>query len=274
MMSPAFVDDWNRWRSKRLGWLRSTAGPASLTTTFWPEQGERLPGIPGVWSFVDGDTFLTLDDGEDARVQGETRSGTLMAHTAGFGPKIRLADRTVQVTMRLGRRGVRVFDHSRADAVETVDVFDPSPSWAVEGAFTPLPDAATAPFDFELEPEPRELPIPGTVSFELAGTRIETTPFLDVGGLQLVFSDQTTGKETRPPSRFLYITPPDDLRSAATVAVDFNRAFLPPCAFSNEFNCPLPPPGHRLPARVDAGESWVRWSPGFGPAGGAALEEA
>jgi uncharacterized protein (DUF1684 family) len=233
-----------------------------------------VPGVPAVWTFEGEATFLTLDDGEQARVQGAPQSGTIEAQTAGrrAGPKIRLGDVTVQVTVRLGRRGVRVFEHARAEAVETVDVFEPSPSWAVAGEFTPLPGAATVPFSFELEPEPRDLPIPGTVSFELSGIRFETTPFLDVGGLQLVFSDQTTGKDTRPPSRFLYITPPDDLGSPASVTVDFNRAFLPPCAFSNEFNCPLPPPAHRFPVRVEAGESWVRWSPGFGPAGGAELE--
>jgi uncharacterized protein (DUF1684 family) len=261
------ADDWSRWRSKRLGWLRSAAGPASLVATLWPEDGERLPGISGVWTFEDGHTFLALDAGVEAVVERIPRSGTLVAQTADqtAGPKIRLDDRTIQVIVRLGRRGVRVFDHSRADAVETVDAFDPSPSWALEGEFTPLPEASTVPFSFELDSAPRELPIPGTVSFELSGTRFETTPFLDVGGLQLVFADQTTGTETRPPCRFLYITPPDDLRSAASVNLDFNRAFLPPCSFSNEYNCPLPPPGHRFPMRVDAGESWVQWSPGFGP---------
>jgi uncharacterized protein (DUF1684 family) len=244
--------------------------------TLWPEQGERLPGIPGVWTFEDGHAFLTLDTGVEATAQRTPQRGTLVALTAGqsAGPKIRLADRTVQVVLRQGRHGLRVFDHARAGAVETVDTFDQSPTWALEGEFTPLPEASTIPFSFELDPEPRDLPVPGTVSFELAGTHVETTPFLDVGGLQLVFADLTTGKETRPPCRFLYIEPPDDLRSAATVTVDFNRAFLPPCSFSNEFNCPLPPPGHRFPVRVDAGESWVRWSPGFGPAEGSALEEA
>jgi uncharacterized protein (DUF1684 family) len=270
------AEEWSRWRSKRLGWLRSAAGPASLVATFWPENGERLPGIPGVWTFEDGHTFLALDTGVEAQVQRIPRSGTLVAHSPdqSAGPKIRLDDRTVQVIVRQGRHGIRVFDHSRAGAVETVDAFDQSPSWALEGEFRPLPEASTVPFSFELEPEPRDLPIPGTVSFDLGGTRVETTPFLDVGGLQLVFADRTTGPETRPPCRFLYITPPEDPHSATTVTVDFNRAFLPPCAFSNEYSCPVPPPSHRFPVRLDAGESWVRWSPGFGPAEGAALEEA
>jgi uncharacterized protein len=238
-------------------------------TTLWLEQEARLPGIPGVWTFEDGITSLALDDGEEARVRGEERFGSIVAHAADqpVGPKIRLRDRTVQVIVRQGRRGVRVFDHSRAGAVETIDAFEPSEKWAVDGTFTPLPEASTASFDFETG-SPRELPIPGTVGFLLHGVSIEALPLLDGGSLQLVFSDLTTGKETRPPCRFLYIEPPDDLRRPARVTLDFNRAFLPPCAFSNEYNCPLPPPAHRFSFRVDAGESWVRWADGVGPAGG------
>jgi uncharacterized protein (DUF1684 family) len=40
------------------------------------------------------------------------------------------------------------------------------------------------------------------------------------------------------------------------VQLDFNRAYLPPCAFSDEFNCPLPPGDHRFDAEVTAGETW------------------
>jgi uncharacterized protein (DUF1684 family) len=41
------------------------------------------------------------------------------------------------------------------------------------------------------------------------------------------------------------------------VALDFNRAVLPPCAFSDAFICPLPPPGNVLPFPVTAGEKQV-----------------
>jgi uncharacterized protein (DUF1684 family) len=82
-------------------------------------------------------------------------------------------------------------------------------------------------------------------------------PLLDEGSLLLVFADGTTGKGSRPPSRFLLITPPPEgLDHSGTVQLDFNRAFLPPCAFSDEFNCPLPPSHHRFDEDVTAGETW------------------
>ena len=45
---------------------------------------------------------------------------------------------------------------------------------------------------------------------------------------------------------------------AGRTAIDFNRAYLPPCAFSDQFVCPLPAPGNRLPVRIAAGERAAR----------------
>jgi uncharacterized protein (DUF1684 family) len=96
--------------------------------------------------------------------------------------------------------------------------------------------------------------------FELAGHVYQTKPFLDAGELLLVFADRTSGKSSKAPGRFLMIAPPaSGLTLGGPVTLDFNRAVLPPCAFSDEFNCPLPPAEHRFETAVIAGERWVRW---------------
>src|SRR5206468_12716298 len=63
-------------------------------------------------------------------------------------------------------------------------------------------------------------------------------------------SDLTAGKETYPAGRFLYSAMPRD----GEVVLDFNKAYSPPCAFTDYATCPLPPPQNRLPVRVEAGE--------------------
>jgi uncharacterized protein (DUF1684 family) len=50
--------------------------------------------------------------------------------------------------------------------------------------------------------------------------------------------------------RFLFVAPNAD----GTITLDFNRAVLPPCAFSYAFNCPLPPKQNRFPFAIEAGE--------------------
>ncbi|MDQ1589073.1 MAG: uncharacterized protein QOJ77_2238, partial [Microbacteriaceae bacterium] len=42
-----------------------------------------------------------------------------------------------------------------------------------------------------------------------------------------------------------------------TIILDFNRAVLPPCAFSYAFNCPMPPKQNRFTVPIEAGEKNV-----------------
>ena len=68
--------------------------------------------------------------------------------------------------------------------------------------------------------------------------------------LQIVFADETNDSETYSVGRFLFVVPNPD----GTVTLDFNLAVLPPCAFSYNFNCPIPPKQNRLPFPIRAGE--------------------
>ncbi|MCW2642269.1 MAG: uncharacterized protein JWP76_4575 [Dactylosporangium sp.] len=56
-------------------------------------------------------------------------------------------------------------------------------------------------------------------------------------------------------ARFLFVPLPSE---AGPVTLDFNRAQLPPCAFSDAFICPLPPRQNILPFAVEAGEQQAR----------------
>ena len=76
--------------------------------------------------------------------------------------------------------------------------------------------------------------------------------------LQLVFGDATNGDSTYSVGRFLFVAPNAD----GTITLDFNRAVLPPCAFSYAFNCPLPPKQNRFPVPITAGEKNVLASDG------------
>jgi uncharacterized protein len=71
--------------------------------------------------------------------------------------------------------------------------------------------------------------------------------------LQLVFADSTNGDSTYSVGRFLFVAPNAD----GTITLDFNRAILPPCAFSYNFNCPLPPKQNRFGVPIEAGEKNV-----------------
>ena len=93
---------------------------------------------------------------------------------------------------------------------------------------------------------------PGAVVFEQDGAsfRLEAVDEGD-GRLFLIFSDRTAGHESYPAARFLYA---DAASANGTTVVDFNKAYNPPCAFSNFTTCPVAPPQNVLKLRIEAGE--------------------
>lgn len=91
----------------------------------------------------------------------------------------------------------------------------------------------------------------GFVTFDLGGAkqRLDVTQESD-GGLFITFRDATSGKTTYGAGRFLDTAPPENGR----VALDFNRCYSPPCAWSEFTLCPLPPKGNHMTIAIEAGE--------------------
>jgi uncharacterized protein (DUF1684 family) len=109
--------------------------------------------------------------------------------------------------------------------------------------------------------ETSEEPVAGYVEFLING-RPQRLDALDDGqGLFFIFKDATAGDTTYGAGRFLYV----EKKPAAgeKFMIDLNRAYNPPCAFSEYTTCPLPPKQNILPARVEAGEKY----PPLGKAG-------
>lgn len=68
--------------------------------------------------------------------------------------------------------------------------------------------------------------------------------------LFIIFKDSTCGATTYPAGRFLV----SEEINGRTVTLDFNRAYNPPCAFSEFATCPLPPEENNLAFSINAGE--------------------
>lgn len=97
-------------------------------------------------------------------------------------------------------------------------------------------------------------PAPGYVEFKVNGRTHRLDAVGDGDGLFFVFRDATAGKGTYPPGRFLYVEKKP--RPGETFMLDLNRAYNPPCAFSEFTTCPLPPKQNILKVRIEAGEKY------------------
>lgn len=146
-------------------------------------------------------------------------------------------------------------------AFDRIDTYDYDPAWVLKGRFTPVAGARTVPFEHIRDNGgTRELAVPGDIHLELDGREYTLAAFDDGGTLLLVFGDETNGSETYGSGRFLFVELRDD---EGDVTLDFNRAFVPPCGFSAQYNCPLPPASNRFPLPIRAGEKNVVFRDGF-----------
>jgi hypothetical protein len=169
-------------------------------------------------------------------------------------------------TVPLGRYTLRL-SHQNFPAVVVLDPKNPKlaqgpfPRW-----FDPDPEARVE-ARLQSEPPREEIILStrgnkrhalrlGTLRFSLHGKELTLTALrlLEPGAgeksVSIFFRDQTTGHESYPVGRYVDAEP---LRGGG-YALDFNRAYNPTCAFSELYNCPIPPRENRLQVPVRAGE--------------------
>jgi uncharacterized protein len=94
----------------------------------------------------------------------------------------------------------------------------------------------------------------GWFELEIGGTRVKLTAYRSAEredpGLFIPFRDGTSGKESYGAARYLDLAAQHDDQ----YAVDFNYAYNPYCAYSDEYVCPLPPNENWLSVPIRAGE--------------------
>jgi uncharacterized protein len=259
------------WRAQRLAALESDTGWLTLAGLFWLKGGDnsfgRAPGnalvldnpalAPTAGSFVlaDRQVRFVARPGSGVTLDG-TPVGTLALVSDAQGEPTVLASGTLRffIIERAGHVGVRVrdLDNPHRRNFRGLDYFPVSPDWAVPARFERYVPVRRIRIMNILGME-EEMPSPGAVVFTRDGREWRLDTVLEEPGDQqlfIMFADATSGHETYGAGRFLYIPLPQ----GDTVAVDFNKAFNPPCALNDFATCPLPPYQNRLSLRIDAGE--------------------
>ena len=94
-------------------------------------------------------------------------------------------------------------------------------------------------------------PFAGTLYFEINNQKFQLDATLEGDKLFIVFADETNGHETYGGGRFLYADKPV---SGNKLILDFNKAYNPPCCFTNYATCPIPTMQNHLKTKITAGE--------------------
>jgi len=236
----------DEWRSARHAAVTSATGNLSLVETRW------LPAT------VDADAAFK-------------------SATAEASPTVTITRLTRQ-NLDTGEpeHGLRFWDAASPAiaAFDSLTAFEYNPDWVIEAQFTPVSGERTIPFEHIRDNGgSRELVVPGDITFTRDGVDYSLSAFDDDGTLLLVFGDTTNRATdetaTYSSGRFLFVqrdeTEDDDeeFGTAGAVTLDFNRAFVPPCGFSVQYNCPLPPAQNRFTLPIEAGERQVTFTGDF-----------
>ncbi|HEX2188945.1 MAG TPA: DUF1684 domain-containing protein [Longimicrobiaceae bacterium] len=261
-------------REFRAGRAESVNGPDGWNTLvglFWlppgatrvgsdPAAGVRLPpdrSPPALGTvFVEGDSARFVAAPGAAVTSGGAPVQTVRLRTDAEEGQTVLAhgSLTLRVIERGGRLALRVKDaeHPARAAFPGLRYFPVDTAWRVRARFLPADGMDSVEIVNVLGTVERQ-PSPGLIEWERDGRRHTLRPVLEPGSPRLfvMFRDSTSGPDTYPAGRYLYVDPPDSL---GRVLLDFNRAYNPPCAFTAFATCPLPPRENHLPLRVAAGE--------------------
>ncbi|MFH8386470.1 DUF1684 domain-containing protein [Kitasatospora sp. NPDC018058] len=259
-MTATAAEDWKHWSDRRAASVSALHGQLALTGTHWLEpEPTEVPGLPGRWwadtggvrvraAAADGITVA----GADGPVDGEV---LLRPDTDPVADTAVLGDLLLVPIEREGELALRVFDPAAPGraAFMGISAYPYAPEWAVPAVYTPFDDAAQSVVVPNADGKDRPLAVTGKIEFTVAGEHRTLTVSLAGERLSGVIADATSGVDTY---RFRFITLPAPDDQGRTV-LDFNRAYLPPCAFADHFICPFPPPGNRLDFAVEAGEKQV-----------------
>ena len=253
-------DRFENFHSRREAQVKEPMGSLALVLTQWVESPQEIWGVPGTWApREDGlsGLLLTATAADGITVNGNLVDGraTIDGPGGSDAATIVFSDTLRGSIIREGDlSGLRVWD-ANSEWIQNyggIDAYPYDPSWVVTGKWRPYDQAQTVEVDKKSGAAKAEI-IPGEIAFTHDGHEVSLLTIGTGKALQIVFADSTNDSETYSVGRFLFVVPNPD----GTVTMDFNLAVLPPCAFSYNFNCPIPPKQNRLEFPIRAGEKNV-----------------
>lgn len=246
-------------------WARGPRGPLALVNAQRVDQPQQVWPVPGQWAPAVGGLTVTAAAEDGVVVDGVPVDGTvLVAGDDAVVPSgIAFPDgRAGTVALSGAGHTLRVWDPA-SDAIgrfARIDRFPVSEAFVTTGRFVPVSDQEAPGHVLDAAGDP--LVVAGTVMVTIADepatlVAVRSAPFRGTSRLQLIVQDGTSALPEADPGssysmgRFLFVDAPD---AAADVELDWNRLVLPPCAFSYQYACPIPPPENRLRVPIRAGE--------------------
>ncbi|MGN8050168.1 DUF1684 domain-containing protein [Curtobacterium sp. 22159] len=247
--------------AERDRWAVSARGPLALVNAQRVDHAQPVWPVPGQWAPAPGGLTVTASTTDGVSVDGDPVDGTaLVAGDEAVVPSMVSFPDGLSGTVSRGT--LRVWDPASEAIARFARIarFDRSDGWVTSGRYTPV-DGQEARGSV-LDAAGDALEVAGHIETAFGGTTVRlvavrSAPFRGSARLQLIVQDATSALpeddsgSTYSMGRFLYL---DDPGVDADVELDWNLLVLPPCAFSYQYACPIPPEDNRIPVPITAGE--------------------
>ena len=255
-MTDAYADDLAAWRADRLAALAADDGWLNLTDRVDLDR----PCDASVGRDAGNDVVLSAGPAHLGRlVLDADGCGTLRAAGAVLPflpvpdafPRLIHAGLLLEIHTVEGRAALRVRDLSASARADFPGLrhFPTDPAWVIRADWVALETPETLAIGM-VNGAADQVRLTHVARFTHDGQLVSLVPTHLKGGKPMfVFRDRTAG-ESYGAGRFLIGEDAYDHE----ITLDFNRAFTPPCGFTDFAICPLPPPGHILRFRIEAGE--------------------
>src|SRR5229473_4875206 len=245
----AYAEEIAQYRIARLAELKSDSGYLSLIGLFWLKEGENKFGsdpaneivlpkekvtrVAGIFVLRNGVVKLEAPANSNITTSDKPVTSFELKSDADDKPTVlRLGSVSLQIIKRGDKLGVRVKDKDNPARTNFagIESYPTDLKWRLEAHFEPYNPPKKMPIVNILGMESGE-ESPGAVAFEVDGQGYRLDAIREKGEpkLFMIFADNTSGKETYPAGRYLYVDPPDP---SGRMIIDFNKAYSPPCAFT------------------------------------------
>jgi len=270
-MIEAWRTDYERGLAAPTGWL-------AIIGLVWLQEGENTFGtdpthpivLPrgtasahaGSFVLEEGTITLRVNPEEHILFEEQPVISRPIPVSLGGSSKPIMVNRLTLFVIRRGQQyAVRIYDpdNSARQAFQGVEWFPIDEQYCIQASFTPLARANTISITNILGMT-EESRCPGFVTFTLHGQEYRLYPVTptDQDRFFFMFRDTTNGEQTYSAGRYLYADPPQN----GLTTLDFNKAYSPPCAFTDFATCTLPPRQNHLPIPILAGAKYSHSSVG------------
>lgn len=259
----------NEWRNERNETIRKENGWLALTGLYWLKLGknqlgsdpkcevvlpERIPVNIGYLEYNGKSVSLRTTSNQKVTVNDKQTDFAILQPDISEKPSfINIQDVRLVVIQRGNRLGVRMWDNQREErrTFPARTWYDINEEFRLPATYAAY-DRPKMAFFPDLTGEKSEFPVDGYLSFDFQGNHYQ----LDInkeddGTFFIRFWDPTSEDETYPTGRYLVT----DLDPDGQIFIDFNKAYCPPCAFTDFATCVFAPEQNHLDFRVNAGET-------------------